>query len=197
MAEGSVPSHVPSPVTPDPFLSNLASSVMEISVSHPFPSPAEALPGPAASAAGAARAEEGVGEAYWLVQREGSFWERGRWLDLSELDRECTLGRSPSCDLQVDDPAVSRLHAALLRRPRRGIYLVDLASREGTYVNGERVQDEVLLMPGDRIRLGPRVVLEFTDGPEPPAGRGRRWLRRLGWMLSGATVLAAVAVLLF
>lgn len=107
------------------------------------------------------------------------------------------MGRSSSCDLQVDDPSVSRLHAALVRRPRRGIYLVDLGSREGTYVNGERIKGEVLLMPGDRIRLGQEAVFEFMDGPLPKGGPGRRWLRRLGWMLSGATVLALAGILFF
>jgi hypothetical protein len=127
----------------------------------------------------------------WLIQREGTFWDRGRILEFPPKLNEGTLGRSSSCHWRINDSSVSRLHAALVRRPRRGTYLLDLASREGTFLNGERVTDEVLLMDGDRIGIGSRVVLEFIDDPEPPEGGDRRWWRPVFW---GFGVLAAVGI---
>jgi hypothetical protein len=121
----------------------------------------------------------------WLVQREGSFWERGRSFELSPALSEATLGRSLTCHLRVNDETVSRIHAALLRKPHRGIYLMDLASREGTFLNGERIDGDVLLMDGDRIGLGERVVLEFVDGPRPHEAVTKRWARRIGWAITG------------
>jgi pSer/pThr/pTyr-binding forkhead associated (FHA) protein len=96
-----------------------------------------------------------------------------------------TLGRSLAATWRVADPGISRLHAALLRKPRRGILLVDLAAPEGTYVNGEKVEGELLLMDGDRIRLGKRLELEYLEGPPPPESEERIWLRRMGWALAG------------
>jgi hypothetical protein len=127
----------------------------------------------------------------WLLQREGSFWDRGRILEFPPKLTEGTLGRSSSCHWRINDSSVSRLHAALVRRPRRGTYLLDLASREGTFLNGERVTGEVLLMDGDRIGIGSRVVLEFIDHPKPPEGGDRRWWRPVFW---GFGVLAAVGI---
>jgi len=88
----------------------------------------------------------------------------------------------------LNDPSVSRLHAAMVRKPRRGTYLVDLGSREGTFVNDERVEGEILLMDGDRIRLGHRVVLEYLDGPPPEESEERLWVRRAWWALTGVGI---------
>jgi pSer/pThr/pTyr-binding forkhead associated (FHA) protein len=130
----------------------------------------------------------------WLVLREARFWERGRVLEFPSGVHQATLGRSSSCSWRINDPSVSRLHAALVRRPHRGVYLMDLASREGTFVNGERVTGEWLLMNGDRISLGSDVVLEYNEGRPPAAAPRRRWLKPLGWL--GAGMFALVASLL-
>lgn len=133
----------------------------------------------------------------WMVLREGPFWERGRVHEFPPEVNEGTLGRSFSCRWHVGDPSVSRIHCALVRRPRRGVYLLDLSSRHGTFVNGERVTEEVLLMDGDRIGLGDRVVLEFVDGNRPEVDRDRRWLRRSLWSLAGLAIVALIGALLF
>lgn len=63
-----------------------------------------------------------------------------------------TVGRHPGSDLVLDDPSVSRHHAEFRRRGRT--YAVrDLGGRGGTYVNHERVEEEVLTSR-DEIRLG-------------------------------------------
>jgi len=66
------------------------------------------------------------------------------------------IGRGDDNDLVVLDPLVSRHHARLV--PRNGrLVLTDLASRNGTRVNGRAVHDAVL-GAGDRIEMGGTVV---------------------------------------
>jgi hypothetical protein len=70
-----------------------------------------------------------------------------------ELDRPVlTLGRARECDIVVDDPSVSRRHAELRRGPG-GFTIVDLASTNGTQVNGQKI-DQTTVDDGDRIMLG-------------------------------------------
>jgi pSer/pThr/pTyr-binding forkhead associated (FHA) protein len=65
-----------------------------------------------------------------------------------------TIGRGPSSDIAVHSEDVSRGHAYLLRTPQ-GFLLVD-SSLHGTYVNGERVQAQRLLVDGDVVQVGDR-----------------------------------------
>lgn len=115
----------------------------------------------------------------WLVQVKGPLGRRRRILEFTPDQAQVTLGSGTDARCQVHHAAVSRLHAALVRRPHRGVYLVDLGSREGTYLNGERVSGELLLMDGDRINLGRKVEFEFLDGPRPQS-KVRRWARWMG-----------------
>jgi surface antigen len=62
------------------------------------------------------------------------------------------IGRDPHCHLVLPDPTVSARHAQITPTPS-GYLLTDLGSRNGTWVNGQRVQRH-LLRPGDRVRLG-------------------------------------------
>jgi hypothetical protein len=67
------------------------------------------------------------------------------------------LGRSPSADgrsrlVTIDDPCLSRDHA-VLETSSEGLVAQDLNSRNGTYVNDQRVQRAVL-HTGDRLRVG-------------------------------------------
>ncbi len=74
------------------------------------------------------------------------------------------IGRSPQNDIVINNPHLSRQHARLIRQ--KDVYLLeDLDSTNGTFVNDRRITHAVLLQPGDRIRLGPEVVLRFL-GPE-------------------------------
>lgn len=68
------------------------------------------------------------------------------------------VGRGRDADLRVDVDGVSRKHARITR-VGPALSLVDLGSKNGTYVNGERA-DVAALHHGDRIQLGP-VVLRF------------------------------------
>jgi hypothetical protein len=67
-----------------------------------------------------------------------------------------TAGRLSSCDLTIDDPTVSREHAAFVRRGEVW-WVVDLGSTNGTTVNGARAAEHPVT-PGDRVELGDAVV---------------------------------------
>jgi ABC-type multidrug transport system ATPase subunit/pSer/pThr/pTyr-binding forkhead associated (FHA) protein len=64
-----------------------------------------------------------------------------------------TIGRSPSCDVVLDDPLVSRKHAELRGLEGGRWQLRDLGSYNGTFVNGRRVT-EAVLDPLDLIGIG-------------------------------------------
>jgi pSer/pThr/pTyr-binding forkhead associated (FHA) protein len=63
-----------------------------------------------------------------------------------------TIGRAPRADFIVDAALVSRLHCRLAAGAGE-IEAVDLASTNGTYVNGQRIE-RGLLKEGDRLRIG-------------------------------------------
>jgi pSer/pThr/pTyr-binding forkhead associated (FHA) protein len=63
-----------------------------------------------------------------------------------------SIGRSPDAGVFLDDVTVSRNHALLVRR-RDGLYLDDLGSLNGTYVNRRRIESH-LLADGDEIQVG-------------------------------------------
>jgi len=67
------------------------------------------------------------------------------------------LGRSPDNDVILRDPATSGHHARLERRDEQQFWLVDLGSTNGTFVNGESVQEKQL-NHGDRITIGQNSI---------------------------------------
>jgi pSer/pThr/pTyr-binding forkhead associated (FHA) protein len=69
-----------------------------------------------------------------------------------EVTAMLVLGRQ-AADLRIDDPEVSRRHAAL-RPADDGLEIEDLGSLNGTWVNGTRIQGAVRLAAGDRVQLG-------------------------------------------
>jgi hypothetical protein len=63
------------------------------------------------------------------------------------------VGRHDECAIVLDDVSVSRRHATLTRTGSGRITIRDLNSLNGTYVNGERV-DEAVLREGDDVQIG-------------------------------------------
>lgn len=88
--------------------------------------------------------------------------------------RDTTLGRAPECDVVIDDASLSRHHARLLHVGGR-YFVEDLGSRNGTFVQAERVSRREL-GDDDRLQLGPRVTYRFavTDTREEDLMR-RLW----------------------
>lgn len=64
-----------------------------------------------------------------------------------------TIGRSPDCDVFLDDVTVSRRHAELVRTASGGYSIEDQGSLNGTYVNRHRI-DTAPLDDGDEIQIG-------------------------------------------
>jgi pSer/pThr/pTyr-binding forkhead associated (FHA) protein len=72
-----------------------------------------------------------------------------------------TVGRGQT-DVYLDDPQVSRVHAALIARDEQ-LAVEDLGSRSGTTVNGIRVQTRQPLRTGDVVEFGPVVAVVDID----------------------------------
>ena len=80
-------------------------------------------------------------------------------------DRLTRLGRHPDSEISLDDITVSRRHAEVVRH-REGYVVRDAGSLNGTYVNNERIDDEVTLQQGDELQVGKfrLVFFERADG---------------------------------
>lgn len=87
------------------------------------------------------------------------------------------IGRGPDCDLHLPHPSISRRHARLQAEPEGGWRIVDLDSKNGTFVNGGAVSQERL--PGTAwLRFGD-VHCEFgTLDTEAAEAQARRWRDR-------------------
>jgi adenylate cyclase len=70
-----------------------------------------------------------------------------------------TIGRGDGCAVTLDSRWVSRLHALIQRRDGGDYSLVDLGSRNGCFVNGQRVSLPRILGDGDRLAFGDRELL--------------------------------------
>lgn len=77
------------------------------------------------------------------------------------LPNQAVVGRMPGCDVQLDDPSVSRRHARI-SKATRGWLIEDLGSTNGIMVNGASV-DREYLSGGEDIELG-NVRLRFVAG---------------------------------
>ena len=76
-----------------------------------------------------------------------------------------TIGRSRNCEVMVADPSVSRNHALITVDGDR-ITVQDLSSSNGTFVNGNRVENEVVVRSGDEIMVGESRLWLVAEGVE-------------------------------
>jgi pSer/pThr/pTyr-binding forkhead associated (FHA) protein len=74
-----------------------------------------------------------------------------------DLDDELTIGRSPGCGVAMpEDIYTSTLHARLFRRNDQ-LWVEDLGSTNGTFVNSEQISQAVRLGKGDLLQIGSTV----------------------------------------
>ena len=66
------------------------------------------------------------------------------------------IGRDDECDIVLDSDTVSRRHCEILRRGT--VYILRDSSRNGTFINGQRVL-QALLRDGDQVRIGANILL--------------------------------------
>lgn len=89
--------------------------------------------------------------------------------DIELTGEPLSIGRSREADIPLLDDKVSRVHCGI-RLSEGEFYLKDLKARNGTFVNGQRVEDTIKLKPGDRIQVGSTVfVLEAASNQEDAA----------------------------
>ncbi|MDQ3539013.1 MAG: zinc-ribbon and FHA domain-containing protein [Actinomycetota bacterium] len=80
------------------------------------------------------------------------------------LDRDVvSVGRHPDSDIFLDDITVSRRHAEF-RRDAQRFWVHDVGSLNGTYVNGNRADDQ-LLSTGDEVQIGKFKLVAFLAEP--------------------------------
>jgi pSer/pThr/pTyr-binding forkhead associated (FHA) protein len=76
------------------------------------------------------------------------------------LEEEATIGRTPANSIALRDASVSAHHARVVRTPE-GFLIEDVGSRNGTYINSEKLAEKRLLADGDLVRLG-KIILTFN-----------------------------------
>jgi len=129
-----------------------------------------------------------------LRQTEGP--DRGK---IFPIEKNCViLGRHPNCDIVLEIGAVSRQHARIVRT-ESGFFLEDLNSRNGTFLNEQRVHGRQPLKDGDRIRICDLVFSFFESVPSGPEGEDTKvsdaaWVDDEDRFRSGSTVMSRLDV---
>src|SRR3954471_5874237 len=77
------------------------------------------------------------------------------------------IGRGDGCAIMLDSRSVSRLHALIQRRDAGDYSLVDLGSRNGSFVNSARVTVPVVLKDKDRLIFGDQELLFYSANRTP------------------------------
>ena len=85
--------------------------------------------------------------------------EVGRMHKIDSL--EVTLGRSQGTEMRINDVGVSRRHARVVREGA-SVFIEDMGSANGTFLNGDRLTNRLQLRDGDKITLGSTTILKFT-----------------------------------
>lgn len=98
---------------------------------------------------------------HWLMDKEGIYPLR---VGVN------TVGRLPDNDVVIHGPYVSRRHCAILVHAAEGCELHDIASKNGTYLNGRPLAGPTPLASGDEIRMCDRQLVFYSKNS--PAGRG-------------------------
>jgi signal transduction histidine kinase/CheY-like chemotaxis protein len=102
------------------------------------------------------------------------------------VQMETVIGRKLDATISLEDGEVSRRHAIIHRTDVEQFTIEDLASRNGTMVNGVPVNEPCELKLGDRIQLGSRVLLQLTRyEPIEDQLRHRQRLETLGRLAAG------------
>ncbi len=125
----------------------------------------------AGAGAGETRLGGGRGETRMAAQPAGLALEiskgAGAGRKVEPSGDRFVIGREEGADLVLDDEEVSREHAFIKMLPDGRAEIRDMGSRNGTYVNGERISGAKVLEGGEELKLGNTVI-----STSRPAGRG-------------------------
>jgi hypothetical protein len=118
----------------------------------PVPPPAPAPPPPAAPARSLTTEQQGNVIIGTLTADDGTMHPL--------LEETSTIGRTPANTIVLRDASVSGNHARV-DRTAEGFVIEDAGSRNGTYINSEKLSEKRTLADGDLIRLG-KIILTFN-----------------------------------
>lgn len=126
-----------------------------IELREPKPAPAHAAPPAAVAVAAAPPAPPKQGPERLVVADP----KEHKGAEFAVAD-EMTVGRAAGCGVSLpDDTFVSQLHARIFRRDG-DIFVEDLGSTNGTYINDKKVTTPATLRKGDKVKFG-RTTLEL------------------------------------
>ena len=94
------------------------------------------------------------------------------------------IGRDPRCNLRPSSDSVSKLHCAVVQR-KEEVFVRDLKSSNGTFVNNDRIRGEVKVKDGDLIKVGPLVLaikIQVAEG-DAVAPSGTEEDQAVSWLL--------------
>ena len=81
--------------------------------------------------------------------------------------RTNVIGRDEAVPIQILEEHVSRKHMQIRYDKESGqYYALDMKSKHGVFINGQRIQDEIILVDGDQIDIGQATLL-FTTSDLP------------------------------
>jgi len=101
----------------------------------------------------------------WLEDESGRRWP---------VAATCSLGRSSTNDIVIDDGKVSRRHALIHKQDDAEYWMIDLGSGNGTYLNGRRVTQPTRLANGDSLQLGDHALAFRHIAHKPISEPGSR-----------------------
>jgi pSer/pThr/pTyr-binding forkhead associated (FHA) protein len=73
------------------------------------------------------------------------------------------IGRRHNCDLRIPLDSISKRHCQIIQEDAGTLRLKDLGSRNGTFLNGKRIEEEAV-KAGDQIKIGPILFAIQIDG---------------------------------
>lgn len=92
-----------------------------------------------------------------------TFGKSGERKEITLEKKLTVIGRKTDADLRIPLSEISRAHCEIAMNGK-GVTLRDLGSSNGTFVNGERVEEDTELVAGDRVRIGPVTFIVQIDG---------------------------------
>ncbi len=93
------------------------------------------------------------------------------------------IGRDPRCNMRPASESVSKLHCAIVQR-NDGVFVRDMKSTNGTFLNNDRIQGEVPVKDGDLLRVGPLVfALKIKASAATGSGPATEEDQAASWLL--------------
>jgi ABC-type multidrug transport system ATPase subunit/pSer/pThr/pTyr-binding forkhead associated (FHA) protein len=91
----------------------------------------------------------------------------GKSMALREAERDTAqdrviIGSAETCDVRIEEPKVSRRHCAVFKLPE-GFLIEDLQSRNGTYVNGQRIDRKTMVAFGAPVTLSKSIPFPWNE----------------------------------